>query len=211
MINKVLIKNLIDKYPLLSSCKKDIENTCNLLITLYKNKNKLLICGNGGSSADADHMVSELMKGFIKPRPINNDIANKIKSISNNDEALLTTKLENGLPAISLSVHSALISAISNDNGGDFVFAQQVLGYGNTEDVLFCITTSGNSQNILNAAITAKAKGLKVIGLTGKTGGKLKQYCDISICVPSTDTPDIQELHLPIYHTICAILEDYFY
>ena len=189
MINDTLINNLIARYPTLISSKKDITDTCDLLIKSYENNGKLLICGNGGSSSDADHIVGELMKSFSKKRPINNDFANKLKEVSTKRGSLLANKLEKGLSAISLSAHSSLVSAVSNDVGGDYVFAQQVIGYGNKNDTLLCITTSGNSQNIIDAAITAKAMGLKVIGLTGETGGELKQYCDVTICVPSKSTP----------------------
>ena len=211
MNSETLLNNLTGRYPTLTYCKKEIADTCNVLIESYKNGGKLLICGNGGSSADADHIVGELMKSFSKKRPINYDFAEKLNQISNEDGLFLSNKLEEGLPAISLNAHSSLVSAVSNDVGGDYIFAQQIIGYANKNDVLLCITTSGNSKNIINAAITAKAKDIKIIGLTGKTGGNLKQYCDITICVPSTNTPEIQELHLPIYHEICQVLEHHFF
>lgn len=210
-MNNILLDKLTTRHPSLISCKKDIKDTCNLLIELYKNEGKLLVCGNGGSSSDADHIVGELMKSFAKKRTLDKATIDKLNTISTERGTLLSNKLENALSAISLTAHSSLVSAVTNDVGGDYVFAQQIIGYGNLDDTLLCITTSGNSQNIINAAITAKAKGLTVIGLTGNTGGKLKQYCDITICAPSLITPEIQELHLPIYHTICEVLEDYFF
>lgn len=212
MNNETILDNLISRYPTLNTCIKDINYACDLLIKSYNNNNgKLLICGNGGSSSDADHIVGELMKSFSKKRPIDINFANNLKEVSKDKGLELASKLEKGLPAISLNAHSSLVSAVSNDIGGEYIFAQQVVGYGNKNDILLCITTSGNSQNIINAAITAKAKGLTIIGLTGETGGLLKQYCDITICVASDNTAEIQELHLPIYHTICQVLENHFF
>ena len=202
MNTETLINNLIERYPELNSCKKDIETTSELMIKSYENKGKLLICGNGGSSSDSDHIVGELMKSFSKKRPLENNFSEKLKAISADRGVDLSEKLERALPAISLSAHSALTSAVSNDIGGDYIFAQQVIGYGEKDDVFLGITTSGNSKNVIDAAIVAKAKGLTVIGLTGETGGNLKQYCDVTICVPSKITPVVQEYHLPIYHIL---------
>lgn len=211
MNSETILTNLETRYPSLNSCKKEIKEACNLLIKSYEDSGKLLVCGNGGSSSDADHIVGELMKSFSRKRPIDRTFADKLNTTSNLRGTLLASKLEKGLSAISLNAHSSLVSAVSNDMGGDYIFAQQVVGYGNKNDTLLCITTSGNSQNILDAAITAKAMGLKVIGLTGETGGELKQYCDIAICVPSNSTPEIQELHLPVYHAICQVIEYHFF
>ncbi|OYT15523.1 MAG: phosphoheptose isomerase [Bacteroidetes bacterium 4572_77] len=211
MNTESLINTLIERYPALNSCKKDIEKIANMIITCYENEGQLLICGNGGSSSDTDHIVGELMKSFSKKRPVDTNFKNALTKVSDERGAFLANKLEKALPAISLSAHTALTSAVSNDIGGDLIYAQQVNGYGRKGDMLLGITTSGNSQNIIDAAITAKAKGLKVIGLTGKTGGKLKQYCDTVICVPALSTPEIQELHLPVYHTICQIVEHRFF
>ncbi|MEN8119711.1 MAG: SIS domain-containing protein [Bacteroidota bacterium] len=208
---KTVLNKLIERYPALDSCKVEIEEASGLLIKSYENKGKLLICGNGGSSSDSDHIVGELMKSFSKKRPVDDSFSEKLKAISAERGTKLAEKLERALPAISLSAHSALTSAVSNDIGGDFIFAQQVVGYGNKEDVLLAITTSGNSRNIIDAAITAKANGLKVIGLTGETGGELKQFCDVTICVPSMSTPEVQEYHLPIYHALCQIIEHKFF
>ncbi len=211
MKTETLMNTLIERYPVLNACKKDIEEAANLIIACFENSGQLLICGNGGSSSDADHIVGELMKSFSKKRPVDNDFEEALTKVSEERGVNLANKLEKALPAISLSAHTALTSAVSNDIGGDFIYAQQVNGYGKKNDILLGITTSGNSQNIIDAAITAKAKGLKVIGLTGKTGGNLKQYCDAIICVPKLSTPEIQELHLPIYHTICQIIEYKFF
>ena len=205
---EILINELIKRYPALKLCKMDIVKAVNEVVICYKNNGQLLICGNGGSSSDADHIVGELMKSFLKERPLDVAFEDNLKKVSVERGAYIASKLENALPAISLNTHAALTSAISNDIDSDLIYAQQINGYGRKNDVLIAITTSGNSQNIIDAAITAKAKGLKVIGLSGQTGGELKQYCDVAICAPSTITPEIQEFHLPIYHTICQIVED---
>jgi D-sedoheptulose 7-phosphate isomerase len=208
--NKIL-KELLERYPPLEICKDQIREAGEILIESYKNDGKLLVCGNGGSSSDSDHIVGELMKSFSKKRPISNEFSAKLTEISNDRGQLLSTKLENGLSAISLSAHSGLVSAISNDIGGDFIFAQQVAAYGRKNDVLLGISTSGNSQNIVDACITAKAKRMKVIGLIGENGGIMKAYCDTAICVPSTLTAHIQEFHLPIYHALCIMVEETFF
>ena len=211
MDKNTLLNLLVERYPALNQCRADISAAGDLWINSYENNGKLLICGNGGSAADADHITGELLKSFSKKRPVTNDFTADLKNISDERGTILSEKLERGLPAISLSAHSALTSAVSNDIGGDFIYAQQIMGYGNKQDVLVAITTSGNSQNIIDAAITAKAKGMKVVGLTGETGGKLKQYCDVTICVPSTITPVVQEYHLPVYHILCQIVEHKFF
>jgi D-sedoheptulose 7-phosphate isomerase len=151
------------------------------------------------------------MKSYEKERQVPEDLKAGLKAVSGERGAYISGKLENALPAISLNAHSALCSAISNDMDASLIYAQQIVGYGRAGDLLIAISTSGNSQNIIDAAITAKAKGLTVIGLTGQTGGRLKQYCDTTICVPSNTTPEIQEFHLPVYHTICRIIENRFF
>jgi D-sedoheptulose 7-phosphate isomerase len=211
MKSKEIINDLYHRYPALISCKPDIDKAILEVLNCYENKGKLLICGNGGSCSDADHIVGELMKSFEKKRPLEKVFEEGLKEVSAERGAYIAGKLQNALPAISLNAHSALYSAISNDIDGDLVFAQQIVGYGNPGDVLIAITTSGNSRNVVDAAITAKTKGLKVIGLTGKTGGKLKEFCDVCICVPSSSTPEVQEFHLPVYHTICKVVENEFF
>ncbi|MEN8117788.1 MAG: SIS domain-containing protein [Bacteroidota bacterium] len=211
MDTKSILKNFFDRYPLLHSCENDIQDAISLLIDCFEKKGQLLICGNGGSSSDAEHIVGELMKSFSQKRPVDKDLVEELEKIERERGGYLADKLDRALPAISLSAHSGLNTAVSNDIGGDLIFAQQVMGYGRKNDVLLAISTSGNSQNIIDAAIVAKAKGLKVIGLTGQTGGRLKQFCDEIICVPATKTPIVQEYHLPVYHTICQILEHHFF
>lgn len=192
------MKELIERYPQLNICKNDIENALSLMIDTYKKGGKILVCGNGGSSADADHIVGELMKGFLKTRKVT-------------DERIpqeLREKLQGALPAISLSAHASLMTATINDNDADMVFAQQVYGYAKDNDLLIAISTSGNSKNVLNAVKVAKSLGIKTIALTGETGGELKQFADVTICAPSTETYKIQEYHLPIYHYLCASVEN---
>lgn len=190
--------DLFEQYPQLNICKNDIENALALMIDTYKKGGKILVCGNGGSSADADHIVGELMKGFLKSRKVT-------------DERIpqdLREKLQGALPAISLSAHTSLMTATINDNDADMVFAQQVYGYAKDNDLLIAISTSGNSKNVVNAAKVAKALSVKVVALTGETGGKLKEMADVTICAPSTETYKIQEYHLPIYHYLCASVEN---
>lgn len=210
-MSQEIINEMIGRYPALESCKEDIENACSAVIDCYSNNGLLLLCGNGGSCADADHIVGELMKSFEKRRPVEKDLEEGLISVSNTRGATIAQQLQHALPAISLNAHNALISAISNDVDPSLVYAQQIAGYGRKGDVLIAISTSGNSQNIVDAVITAKAKGLTVIGLTGQSGGEMKQYCDIPICVPSVNTAEVQEFHLPIYHTICKTVENRFF
>lgn len=199
------LKELINRYEKLDSCYDSLNEACECLIESYKFGNKLLICGNGGSAADSEHIVGELMKGFILPRKLSLDLINKI------NDKVLSDALQYGLPAISLVSHTALSTAFSNDQLPTAVFAQQVLGYGKSGDVLLCISTSGNSLNCVYAAKVAKAIGMKVISLTGEKDSKLKELSDITIQVPSKETFKIQEYHLPVYHAICLAVENEFY
>lgn len=211
MENNIYLKELISRYPQLLSVENEIRKGAECLIMCYQHGGKVLVCGNGGSCSDADHIVGELMKGFEQKRPIGESLKKQLMAFAGERGKYLSDKLQQGLPAISLTAHSALISAVANDMDAELVFAQQVVGYGNARDVLIGISTSGNSQNVVDAIITAKAKGLVVIGLTGETGGKMKSYCDILINVPGTRTAFIQELHLPVYHTLCQIVESSFF
>jgi len=204
------IKQLIERYPTLFSCEKQIEIAIELLVSSYKKGGKLLICGNGGSAADSEHIVGELMKGFCLPRNIDDELAGKLRTYSDNPEYLIDN-LQYGLPAISLVSHTALSTAFANDKAPDVCFAQEVLGYGKKEDVLFGISTSGNSKNVVYAAQVAKAIGLKVLSLTGSKPAKLDNLSDVVIKVGSDITFKIQELHLPVYHAICLALENEFF
>jgi phosphoheptose isomerase len=206
-----MLNKLIGNYPVLDACKEDISRAFELLKSVYENKGIILACGNGGSAADAEHMVGEMMKTFNLERPLPQNLKQKLTRDFGNDGKFLADRLQRSLTAISLVSQTSLTTAIGNDISADLIFAQQVMGYGKQGDVLFAITTSGNSKNILNAVYTAKVMGLKVIGLTGRTGGKMKTHCDVSICVPADETPRIQELHIPVYHTLCAMLEDHFF
>lgn len=207
MKNKSLeyIKDLIVRYPVLKIEINTIINATQDIIDSFKAGNKLLCCGNGGSAADCEHIVGELMKGFVLPRSINSSLEEKI-----NDKTL-TNSLQYGLPTISLISHTALSTAFSNDQLPSAIFAQQVLGYGKEGDVLLCISTSGNSLNCVYAAKVAKAIGIKVISLTGCNNSKLSEISDITIKVPSNETFKIQEFHLPIYHAMCLAIENEFY
>lgn len=211
MKSEEIVENLVKRYPPLEACQEQIKKASTLIIESYKNSGQLLICGNGGSCSDSDHIVGELMKSFSKKRPLQLELKESLETVDKERGSILAEKLENGLAAISLNAHSALVSAVLNDIGGDFIFAQQLIGYGRKNDVLLAISTSGNSQNIVDACITAKAKGIKVIGLVGESGGTMKKYCDVAICVPSKYTADVQEFHLPIYHALCIMVEETFF
>jgi len=206
-----MINKLIRNYPVLEACKEDISAAFELLKSAFENKGIVLACGNGGSAADSEHMVGELMKTFNLERPLPVDLKEKLINEYKSEGAFLADHLQCSLTAMSLVSQTSLTTAISNDVAAELIFAQQVVGYGKPGDILFAITTSGNSKNILNGVYIAKVMGLKVIGLTGRTGGKIKKYCDVAICVPADETPRIQELHLPVYHTLCAMLENHFF
>ena len=209
-----LIKNvdlLIKRYPELKTIRTSFIEAYLLLQEAYEKDGKLLIAGNGGSAADSEHIVGELMKRFKLPRPITTEFVEKLKEVDSIRGAKLAKNLEMSLMAIPLVAHEALSTAYINDVDGVGVFAQQLFGYGRKGDVFLGISTSGNSENILYASVAAKALGITVIGLTGATGGKLADIADICVKVPQSETYMIQELHLPIYHCWCLMLEDYFF
>ncbi len=205
------INLLLKRYPVLKETEDEIKRAYEVLEECFSHGGKLLIAGNGGSAADSEHMAGELMKRFKKPRPVAADLAAKMKRIDPVCGENIAKNLECGLMAIPLVAHEALSTAYMNDVDGLEVFAQQLFGYGREGDVFFGISTSGNSQNVINAAIVARALGIKVIGLTGKSGGKLAAFSDVAIKVPETETYMIQELHLPVYHCLCLMLEDHFF
>lgn len=211
-MNKQL-ETLIKRYPALSVCEEEIEKAYEILEECFATGHKLLIAGNGGSCADGEHIAGELMKGFKLPRKCTEEFAKKLKSIDAERGAELAEKLQGGLPTIALDNHQALNTAYVNDveNGGLLTYAQQVYGYGKAGDVLLGISTSGNSKNVAYAAVVARAKGMKVIGLTGAKGGNLVSAADVTIKVPETETYMIQELHLPVYHCLCLMLEERFF
>ena len=205
-----MVNNLIERYPVLKSIKEDIILAGKEWIKCYENGGKLLICGNGGSCSDSDHIVGELMKGFLNLRPLSEDQKRIMKENCFAVPDVWLNRLQNGLPAISLNSSCTLNSAFCNDVDPELVYAQQLMGLGTKKDVLVCISTSGNSKNVYAAAVVGKSLGITVVSLTGESGGKLKEISDICICVPETETYKVQELHLPIYHYLCAETENYF-
>ena len=205
------VELLMNRYPALESCKKEIIEAYLLLEECYKNEGKLLIAGNGGSAADSEHIVGELMKAFKLQRELSNNFKNQLKKENEEYGTILAENLQGALPAIALDGHFALSTAYMNDCEPLLCFAQQVNGFGNKNDIFLGISTSGNSKNIIYAAICAKAKGMKVIGLTGEKDSKLSEIADICIKAPSKETYMIQEYHLPIYHCLCLMLEDKFF
>jgi D-sedoheptulose 7-phosphate isomerase len=211
MENRTFLEELIHRYPQLEDICDKINEAAERLIRCYQNGNKVLICGNGGSSSDSDHIAGELLKGFEQKRPLDDSMRSSLLSASGERGPYLAEKLQSGLPAISLSAHTGLITAVANDTDATLIYAQQVMGFGDPGDVLIGISTSGNAQSVLDAAITARAKGMTIIGMTGETGGKLKSLCDILLNVPEKRTSFVQELHLPVYHSLCLMIEYHFF
>ena len=200
---------LFTRYPVLEGCKADILSAYKTLENCYRNGGRVYLCGNGGSAADCEHIVGELMKSFKCRRPLKKEFVDKL--LQTEDGELLSKTLEGGLPAVSLCGHPALTSAFANDKNPTLGFAQQLSVLAKEGDVLVSISTSGNSKNCVYATLVAKAMGVKTLFLGGGTGGKLKTVSDISIVVPESETYKVQELHLPIYHTLCAMLEEEFF
>ena len=203
----MILTQLIERYPCLANIKGEIETAYELLITCFEAGHRLYLCGNGGSAADSEHMAGELLKCFKIPRPMPDDFKAKLSAYGEDGE-MLANNLEGGLPVVSLTGHVAFSTAFQNDNTPALVFAQQVNAYGQEGDVLVAFSTSGNSKNCIYAAICAKARGMKVITLTGGTGGKLAPMSDVAVIVPAKETYQVQELHLPVYHCLCAMLEE---
>lgn len=202
---------LTGRYPALEEIRKDLVQSYHILEDCFSKGGKLLIAGNGGSAADAEHIVGELMKGFVLPRKSGSEYAEKLKAVDKELGSVLAENLQGALPAIALDGHLSLTTAYMNDCEPLLCFAQQVNGYGKEGDVFLGISTSGNSKNVLYAATVAKAKGMKVIGLTGAKESKLSAMADACMKVPQTETYMIQEYHLPVYHTLCLMLEEYFF
>ena len=208
---KSIYDTLLTRYPVLSVCADEILHAYSILETCYTSGSKVLICGNGGSASDSDHIVGELMKGFMLRRPINDKTRAALCDMYGEEGNFLADNLQGALSAINLTAQSAIQTAFANDVEPDMVFAQQVYGYALPGDVVIGLSTSGNSANVVNAAKIAKLKGAAVISMTGEGGGKLKGLSDAAINVPETETYKIQELHLPIYHTLCAMIEAHFF
>ncbi len=196
-----MLSKLFERYPKLENCKDDILHAQNAMIECYKGGGKLLLCGNGGSAADCDHIVGELMKGFLLKRAVNDTrLPDRIRQ-----------KLQGALPAISLPSQRAALTAWINDADPSMVYAQLLYGYARAEDLFVGISTSGDATNVVNAATVARALGMKTLALTGNKSSALTDICDITIRVPETETYKIQELHLPVYHYLCAGVEEYFF
>lgn len=205
------LQQLISRYPVLECARLSINSAFELLKNAYAAGGKLLIAGNGGSAADGEHIVGELMKNFVKKRTLPSDFIQAIQKIDSECASYLSDNLQPGLPSISLNGHPSLQSACINDIDGLITYAQQVYSLGKPGDVLLGISTSGNAKNVHYALLTAKGIGLKTIGLTGGSGGLLAKNADVAIVVPEKETYKIQELHLPVYHTLCLMLEEYFF
>ncbi len=196
-----ILKELLQRYSILEACQNSINDAFELLKSCYENDKVVYLCGNGGSAADADHIVGELMKSFIAKRPLSHRF----------DNPILDRHLEGALRAFSLVSQTALATAFANDARPDLVFAQQVAGYGREGDLLWGLSTSGSSSNILHALQAARSKKMLTLGMTGESGGAMRDLCDVCICVPHAETYKIQELHLPIYHALCRMLENHFF
>lgn len=208
---KVHTDTLVKRYPKLEKIVDNITEAYLVLEECYDNGGKLLVAGNGGSAADAEHIAGELMKRFKRPRPVPDEFARKLREVDPVRGELLAENLECALMAIPLVAHEALTTAYINDVDGLGVFAQQLYGFGRRGDVFLGISTSGNSENIINAAVVARAIGIKTIGLTGADGGVLAEIADVTVKVPETETYMVQELHLPVYHCWCLMLEERFF
>lgn len=204
------VTELVTRNPSLISCTESIQQAISLMRNCFASGGKLLLCGNGGSAADCDHIVGELMKSFLRPRPIPSALRHELEMLGADGEAI-ASRLQGGLPCISLVAHGALNFAIANDVCAEMIFAQQTHALGEAGDVLLGLSTSGNSANIINAALVARAKGMQTVVLTGERGGRLAAMADVVVKAPANTVTGIQELHLPIYHAICASLEREFF
>ena len=205
-----ILDTLITRYPVLAPMKEDIQAAHDLLAASFAAGGKLLLCGNGGSACDCEHIAGELMKSFVLPRPLGKQDADALKAAGDAD-ARLASALQQGLPCVVLNGLPGLSSAFANDEEPALVYAQQAWVYARESDVLLGVTTSGNSDNVVQAASAAKARGAKIIGLTGQKLGRLAPLCDVLLNVPDTETFRVQELHLPIYHALCLMLEEHFF
>lgn len=202
------LETLLSRYPTLSVCADEIQKAEDMMCKTYYAGGKILACGNGGSASDAAHIVGELMKGFLLRRPMNEETKRKFENTLGEEAESFAKNLQCGIPAIALDSQHALFTAFANDVDADFVYAQQVFGYAREHDLFIGISTSGNSKNVVNAAKTAKALGIRTIALTGAKESRLFEICDCTIRVPETETFMVQELHLPVYHYLCAEMEE---
>lgn len=207
---RLTLTALIARYPVLEECGEAILTAYNICKVTFNHGGKILVCGNGGSAADAMHFSAELMKGFLKKRPLDAAVQTRLRQLVTPEPEWID-HLQGALPVLPLTVNSGLTTAVLNDQAGDLIFAQQVVGYGMPGDSLFAISTSGNSGNVLKAVWVAKAKQLATIGLTGRKGGQLQELCDTCIRVPADLAHQVQELQLPVYHTLALMLEETFF
>ena len=208
------IEELIKRYPELDICRGDLFEMVDMICNSFRVGGKLITCGNGGSAADAMHIVGELMKSFLLPRKIENfnlEFVKRAQELFPADVEYFKANLQSALPAVSLVGETSLITAFSNDVSPNLIFAQQLFGLGKRGDVLLAISTSGNSDNVLFAVEVAKAMGIKVVAMTGRRGGRLRHLSDVAICVPADSAYTIQELHLPVYHMLCLAVENEFF
>lgn len=206
-----ILENLLEKYPQIETCRNEIQASFEILKGCYQAGGKLLICGNGGSAADSEHIVGELMKGYRKRREIPETFRSQLEKEFHQDGVHLAERLQGALPAISLASHSGLMTAISNDIGADMIFAQQVYGIGRANDALLGISTSGNAKNVILAFQISRSLGLKNIGLAGLNAKQMRSVCDVVVGVPWTETFEIQEGHMAVYHALCGMLEEEFF
>ena len=207
------IQTLLQNHPALAACQDSIQSARDLLIHTYRTGGKLLLCGNGGSAADCDHIAGELLKGFLSHRPLSEEDCIALADTLPDGEAdpdlyLLAGQLQGGLPAISLPAQTAAVTAVCNDTDPALIFAQLVWALGQAGDTLFCLSTSGNSRNVVLAAKVARAKGLTILALTGESDSSLSALADVTVQVPATHTYRVQEYHLPVYHYLCAAVEE---
>jgi len=205
------LDELMERYPALSTIRTDIEAAYRALSDCFASGGKLLVCGNGGSAADADHIVGELMKGYLKRRPVPDEVQVRLRAADSTLGPALAEHLQGALPAVNLTAGSALLSAFGNDVRPELAYAQAAFGHGRKGDVLLGISTSGNASNVRSALVVGRAVGMTTIGLTGRGGGAMAGLCDILVAVPASRTFEIQELHLPVYHCLCAMVEDRFF
>ena len=203
-----MINNLINEYPKLKPCENEIKKGANMLLECFENGGKLLICGNGGSACDSGHIAGELLKGFKGKRPLSEEEKARFKATLGEEGLDIANSLQGSLPVISLPDQTGILTAFNNDVDASLSYGQLVYGYGQKNDVLMCISTSGNSKNVIKAAMVAKVKGLKILSLVGENECELNKLSDVTVHAPHTDTAHIQELHLPIYHALCAYIEE---
>lgn len=205
------MSNLMQRHPEMSVCETAIVSAFEILVKCFSSGHRLYVCGNGGSAADALHITGELMKSFVVNRRLDDDFISQTRNCFPSESEYLIANLQGALPAYALVENIVFSSAYANDVDADFIFAQQIYCYARQGDTVLGISTSGNSTNVINAFMAAKARGAVTLGLTGMSGGKMAIFCDSCICVPETETFKVQELHMPVYHALCKMLENHFW